>query len=123
MAVFVDFYAWEMFDDNVEVFREVFGAALTLQSLVGEEPHYPMRHVAEEEVQLGALYELVFATTPAAAAGDATTLMRELFTQFPEPGRHVQLLQLPTDSLMVTVLHVGLVRINVPGSREVRWYP
>ncbi len=121
MAVFVDFNCWETFDDNIEGFRDLFIGALTLQSLASGELLYPMRYVPEDDERLGALYEWIFGT--AAAADDSSLgLMREIFAAAAEPGRHVQLLQLPPAAYLVTLLHVGLVRINVTGSREVRYY-
>ncbi len=122
VAVFVDFYCWETFDDNIEGFRNLFIGALTLQSLASGELIYPMRYVPEDEDRLGALYEWIFGT--AAAADDSSLgLMREIFAAAAaEPGRHVQLLQLPPAAYLVTLLHVGLVRINVTGSREVRYH-
>jgi hypothetical protein len=120
VAVFVDFNCWETFDDNIEGFRDLFIGALTLQSLASGELFYPMRYVPEDEDRLGALYEWIFGT--AAAADDSSlSLMREIFAAAGEPGRHVQLLQMPPAAYLVTLLHVGLVRINVTGSREVRY--
>jgi hypothetical protein len=125
VAVFVDFNCWETFDDNIEGFRDLFIGALTLQSLASGEPFYPMRYVPEDDDRLGALYEWIFGTTAAAAAdGSSLGLMREIFAAAAaEPGRHVQLLQLPPAAYLVTLLHVGLVRVNVTGSREVRYLP
>jgi hypothetical protein len=122
VAVFVDFNCWETFDDNIEGFRDLFIGALTLQSLASGELFYPMRYVPEDEDRLGALYEWIFGTAAAAAGDSSLGLMREIFAAAAaEPGRHVQLLQLPPAAYLVTLLHVGLVRINVTGSREVRY--
>ena len=118
VAVFVDFYCWETFEDQVEAFRDLFTAALTLQSLASGEPHFPMRYVPEDEDRLDSLYEWIF-DTPPSAGDNSLSLMRKIFAALPERERHVQLVQLPSASYLITLLHVGLVRVNVSGSREV----
>ena len=55
MAVFVDAKRWETFEDEVEGYRDLFGGALTLLSLASNEPHYPVRYVAEDPEQRRAL--------------------------------------------------------------------
>ena len=121
----MDAERWETFEDEVEGYRDLFGGALTLLSLASNEPHYPVRYVAEDEDRLSLLYDWIVGggdegDSSFPAPSERTMYMREVFSRLPEPGRHVQPLDLPADSYLVTVVHVGLVRLNVPGSREVR---
>jgi hypothetical protein len=122
VAVFVDMFCWESFDDHVEGFRDLFGTALTLQSLVGQELHYPMRYVPEDPSRLGFYAEcLLGRSSTTVSAVERTGLMHELFELFSEQKRrqHIQPLQLPPANYLVTLLHVGLVQVNIRGSREV----
>jgi hypothetical protein len=137
IAVFVDSFCLETFEDNVESYRDLFSGSLTLFGLAAafESHQYPvrhshqwyqLRHVAEDDDRLRMLHEWIVGgdvddTPPIIPPAERTAVMREVFQRLPTvPAGAVQPVQLPRSSYLVTMLHVGLVRINIPSSREVR---
>jgi hypothetical protein len=114
----------ETFEENVENYRDLFRGSLTLLAATQEHHYNPLRHVAEDEDRLRMLHEWIVGaddTPPVIPPVERTAAMREVFQRLPADSvRAVQPVQLPRCSYLVTLLHVGLVRINVPGSREVR---